>query len=107
MPKNIGKKGTPSACLFCRTRRQSRAPGLITASSLARVVHLVFEWMGGHTETGNVLHLQFNVGVNHFAREYTATGQELAILVEILKRLFQAGADGRNFRVFLDRKSVV
>ena len=36
----------------------------------------------------------------------TATGQELAVLVEVLQRLVEAGADGRDQRVFFRRQVV-
>ena len=56
---------------------------------LQRVVHVELDRMRGHAEASHFLHLQFDIGVNHGVAEYTAAGQELAVLVQILERLVE------------------
>jgi hypothetical protein len=56
---------------------------------LQRVVHVELDRMRGHPEAGHLLHLQFDVGVDHRVAEHATTRQKLAVLVEILECLIE------------------
>jgi hypothetical protein len=68
------KQGSPKASLLFASNDEWRR--------LQRVVHVEFDRMGRHAETLHVLHLQFDVGIDHAVGEDTAAGQEFAILVQ-------------------------
>jgi hypothetical protein len=72
----------------------------------ARVVHVELDRVGGHAEARDLLHLQRDVGVDHVVAEHAAAGQELAILVQVLERLVERRAHGRDLRVFFRRQVV-
>ena len=75
-------------------------------SPLQGVVHVELDRVGGHAEAGDFLHFQFNVSVQHGIAEHAATGQELAVLVQIVQGLVQAVTHGGDLRVFFRRQVV-
>ena len=54
----------------------------------------------------HLLHLQLDVGVDVGVGEHAALGQEGAVLVQVVERLVQAVADGRDLRVLFRRQVV-
>ena len=69
---------------------------LVAKSELAAVIHGKLDWVRRHAHPGDFFHLQLDVSINPVIREYTATREEFAAIVEILKRLFERGAHGRD-----------
>ena len=52
--------------------------------------------MSCHTELRNFIHLQADVGIDHFVGEHAATGQELAILIQVFQRLLEKSEAKRS-----------
>jgi hypothetical protein len=82
-----------------KPRKQPRAikkaprGALFAVAALSRgseaVVHVEFDRMGRHAQTRDILHLQFDVGIDHVIAEYATGGEELAILVKVIQRLVE------------------
>src|SRR5690242_14275085 len=53
------------------------------------VVHLVFDRMRRHPEARDLLHLEFDVRVDHVVGEDAAARHELAVAVEAVERLVE------------------
>ena len=73
-----------------KTKRGLR-PVCCTASCggsllLDTVIHFELDRMRGHAQTSHFIHLQRDEGIDKVVGEYTATGQELAILVQVCQR---------------------
>ena len=62
--------------------------------------------MRRHPKARDLLHLEFDVGVEVGVGEDAGLGQERTIAVEVVERLIQTRADGRDLRVFLGRQVV-
>jgi len=54
----------------------------------------------------DLLHLQFDVGVDQVVGEYAALGQEVAALVQMLQRHFEAVAHARDLGILFRRKMI-
>ena len=91
------EKGTAAAVPFAADS---------AASAYRRVVHVELDRMGRHAEARDFLHLQLDVGVDVGVGEHAALGQERAVLVQVVERLVEAVADGRDLRVFFRRQVV-
>src|ERR1700709_2586863 len=55
-------------------------------NGLQRVVHVELGRMRGHAHALHVLHLEFDVGIDHAVAEHPAAGQEFAVLVQRVER---------------------
>src|SRR5947207_3315150 len=65
------------------------------------VVHLELNRVRGHAKTGDLLHLEADIGVDYVVGEHPAPRQELAIFVEMLDGHVQGMANRRNMFSFL------
>src|SRR6201999_2336283 len=65
-------------------------------SSLRRIVHLELNRVRGVLEADHFGHLQLDVAVDEVVVEHAAGLEEGAVLVELLERLAQRAADGRD-----------
>src|SRR5262249_25920592 len=78
----------------------------LRTEKLSRVVHLVFNRVGGVFEANDLAHLQLDIAVDEIVVEYTAGLEELAVLVETGERVAQRAADRRDLLEF-GRRQVV
>ena len=74
--------------------RQIKKGGLPRPFELLRpelqaVIHGELDRMSGHAEAGNFFHLQFDESIDPVIGEHATTGQELAILVQVVQSLIQ------------------
>src|SRR5262245_41763442 len=74
--------------------RSSRCSACLGGSS--RVVHLELDRMRGVLEADHFLHLELDVAVDEVVVEHAADLEELAVLVELLQRLAERAAHGRD-----------
>ena len=49
--------------------------------------------MRRHPETGDLLHLECDVGIDHVVREHAAPREELTIAIEVFERFFERRAE--------------
>src|SRR5690606_31328965 len=82
------------------------ARGRLRGGPSQAVVHLVLDGVRRHAEAGHLVHLEFDVGVDHRVGEHTALGQEGAVLVEVVQGLVEAAAHGGDQLVLLGRQVV-
>src|SRR6201999_1943422 len=75
-----------------------RAPLFRCGASFAlqRIIHLELDRVRGHFETRDFGHLQLDIGVDEIVVEHAAVLEERAVLVEVLDRLAERVADGRD-----------
>ena len=100
------EKGTARGRPFDTNRRRLAPHPSPCAAIYSDVVHVELDRVGGHAEARDFLHLQLDVGVDVGVGEDAALGQEGAALVEVVERLVEAVADGRDLRVFFRRQVV-
>src|SRR5262249_58267009 len=81
-----------------KTTRGGTAPPLRTTlpPGSEAVIHCEFDWMRGHPEVRDLLHLQLDVGIEHVVREHAAAGEKFASLVQVFECLLERGADIGN-----------
>jgi hypothetical protein len=61
--------------------------------------------VSGHAHLVDLVHLEFDEGVDPVIGKDSATGEEVTILVQRFKRFFEAGANGRDLGVFFGGRS--
>src|SRR5687767_12102918 len=80
--------------------RRERAAGAALSTDRCvqseRVVHVELDRMGRHAEARDFLRLQLDVGVEERVGEDAALREERTVLVEVVERLVEAVADGRD-----------
>src|SRR5204863_4866347 len=84
--KKTGTRRRPQGRIVCSI------PGGMLPS--ARVIHFVFDGVGGVLEADDLGHFEVDVGVDEVVVEHAAGGEEAAAFVEAGERLAQRAAHG-------------
>ena len=94
---------------FIEKKRGKNPPPLLLtayASALAREVERVLERVHRSAVRRHFFLLHRDVGVDQVIREDTATGQELAVLIEVSQGFREIAADRRDLGVLFGRQIV-